>query len=693
MKFKKLIEQVSDIDYSVIDHTLAKAGRFHDKKVDAYEKEVKKLKLEIPTDERDAHQDVVTNSELKKMHLSESLFESLIEEDVEIRSVSSKLLDMIYEGILDATTVVLACIKYMSEDDVADMATLNGFLDGTEDGEILEEDYDGYVFQGPFGDRFNKDNLSDIKEDIEVVLPELVVTYQVKPGVQFKDKQALNSLAKLELSSESVDLIESSYKKAIRDAVPEYNVEISGSNLVAIPSPINLVSKVALTEGIDTNISHAEEFIKALRSAGFGDGFDQKLIIDEYSTGTRIEYKDQGGHFAVVIMEDKITLEGQDEGEQPFKKEFTNWSEFAKEFQDLYPGVPVHESNKSLNEAKKVPAMINDYEREDGARYMVYAQREPLAYVIEAELTSGEICYLDKNGKITQSVLPHKEYPVSQVSVQWDSWDMPYVKVWGPNKEYFDKAIEVAKKYGKDYEIHTEKYVQGPRKFWLEIIVDQEDTEEPYVDPNAPVVNFSSKNKGSEDISDELTGRHMKDNEDLEDSQRYPIESPAPAQTGLLFEDIDASNIDHYDILDWLSEHEQAEQDAKSFFAPKELYDVTSQELVDWIFDHDQLLMDFQDKFRDQLINESKLQEDVMMNGALNEVRISTEGIRNFRPWGTAVQVFNNILEAGKMDAFEASLEETHQNGIGATELNDILTFSAQELYAELGMTEYLDKE
>lgn len=124
-----------------------------------------------------------------------------------------------------------------------------------------------------------------------------------------------------------------------------------------------------------------------------------------------------------------------------------------------------------------------------------------------------------------------------------------------------------------------------------------------------------------------MTGRHIKDNEDLEDSQRYPIESPAPAQTGLLFE------------------------------------------------------------------NESKLEEDVMMNGALNEVRISTEGIRNFRPWGTAVQTFNNILEAGKMDEFEKNLELEHENGIGATELNDILTYNTQEIYKELGMIDYLDEE
>lgn len=531
MKFKRLVEKVSEDDYSVMDHTLAKAERFHDTKVDAYENKVKELKLQSPDEKRDAHQDIKTN-ELKKMHLTESIFSEWVEdttdiitEDIDAEPVSSKLLDAIDEGILDARSVVLACVKWMSEDDVEEMIKANDLMD------LQAED----------------------DEDAEDILD----------------------------------------------------------------------------EGIDSNKSHADEFVKALRSAGFGDGFDQKLKIDQYETGTRIEYEDQGGHFIVTITEDKVVLEGQDEGSEAFKEEFTTWADFAKAFDDLYPGVPVHE-NKTLVEARKIPAMINNYEREDGARYLVYAEREPLAYVIEAELTSGEICYLDKNGHIAQSVMPHKDYPVKQVTVQWDEWEMPFVKVWGPNKEYFDAAIEVANKYGKDYEIHLDKYVKGPNKFWLEIILTDEDTEEPYYDPEAPVYSAVelAKRYGKNSDGAEMTGRHMKDNEDLEDSQRYPIESPAPAQTGLAMMES----------------------------------------------------------------NES-LTEDVMMNGALNEVRISTEGIRNFKPWDGAVTTFNNILEAGKMDQFERQLEEEYPEGIGSTELNDMLWFDADYIYNRLGMTDHLESE
>lgn len=41
------------------------------------------------------------------------------------RECTNQLLEMIDEGLLDARDVVLCCLKYMSEDDVRDMAHAN----------------------------------------------------------------------------------------------------------------------------------------------------------------------------------------------------------------------------------------------------------------------------------------------------------------------------------------------------------------------------------------------------------------------------------------------------------------------------------------------------------------------------------------------------------------------------------------
>ena len=52
------------------------------------------------------------------------------------RQYTNKLLEMVEEGILDRDNVILACVKYMSEDDVKDMMECNEFInedEGSED--------------------------------------------------------------------------------------------------------------------------------------------------------------------------------------------------------------------------------------------------------------------------------------------------------------------------------------------------------------------------------------------------------------------------------------------------------------------------------------------------------------------------------------------------------------------------------
>jgi hypothetical protein len=45
-----------------------------------------------------------------------------------IRQSTERILELVEDGILDRDTVIMACLKYMSEDDVADMAHANEFF-------------------------------------------------------------------------------------------------------------------------------------------------------------------------------------------------------------------------------------------------------------------------------------------------------------------------------------------------------------------------------------------------------------------------------------------------------------------------------------------------------------------------------------------------------------------------------------
>ncbi len=47
----------------------------------------------------------------------------------DVRKVTTKLIDLANDGVLDWETIAIACLSYMSEDHVADMASDNYFID------------------------------------------------------------------------------------------------------------------------------------------------------------------------------------------------------------------------------------------------------------------------------------------------------------------------------------------------------------------------------------------------------------------------------------------------------------------------------------------------------------------------------------------------------------------------------------
>ena len=56
------------------------------------------------------------------------------------RKVTNQLLELIENGVLDPQIVLEACLSYMSEADVADMAHVNELLDYKDDDEEEEEE-------------------------------------------------------------------------------------------------------------------------------------------------------------------------------------------------------------------------------------------------------------------------------------------------------------------------------------------------------------------------------------------------------------------------------------------------------------------------------------------------------------------------------------------------------------------------
>ena len=58
------------------------------------------------------------------------------------REHTNKLLELLADGLLDKDTVILACVKYMSEADVADMMDCNEWSERFNEDEDQDEDQD-----------------------------------------------------------------------------------------------------------------------------------------------------------------------------------------------------------------------------------------------------------------------------------------------------------------------------------------------------------------------------------------------------------------------------------------------------------------------------------------------------------------------------------------------------------------------
>lgn len=67
--------------------------------------------------------------------------------------------------------------------------------------------------------------------------------------------------------------------------------------------------------------------------------------------------------------------------------------------------------------------------------------------------------------------------------------------------------------------------------------------------------------------------------------------------------------------------------------------------------------------------------------------------LTNFEPWSGAVDTYNTIYNADKLDDLELLLEELYPDGIDETQLNDILWFESDWLYECLGISEEEEEE
>lgn len=67
--------------------------------------------------------------------------------------------------------------------------------------------------------------------------------------------------------------------------------------------------------------------------------------------------------------------------------------------------------------------------------------------------------------------------------------------------------------------------------------------------------------------------------------------------------------------------------------------------------------------------------------------------LTTFEPWSGAVDTYNTIYNADKLDELENLLKELYPDGIEETQLNDLLWFEEEWLFECLGISEEEEEE
>ena len=138
-------------------------------------------------------------------------------------------------------------------------------------------------------------------------------------------------------------------------------------------------------------------------------------------------------------------------------------------------------------------------EPKEGDTYLVSKNRAPVAELIQAYLTEGEYEWgyvKHANGVINPTPLKGAEYKPWQVGVDYDKDGNTYIKVTAASEEDLEDAIKIANKFGKEYSIKDLGTRGKPNsRFHLLISLNEEDWDEPYVNPEDEVY------QGKEEVS------------------------------------------------------------------------------------------------------------------------------------------------------------------------------------------------
>lgn len=108
--------------------------------------------------------------------------------------------------------------------------------------------------------------------------------------------------------------------------------------------------------------------------------------------------------------------------------------------------------------------------------------RDPLAEIIQDELTCGEVVYRESNGKLNPTWTPSLNLNYEDIGASTDD-NGDYIIANIANEATVKQVEAIGSKYNREVKSGYDKYVSDT-PYWVKIYLEDGDWDEPYFDPN-----------------------------------------------------------------------------------------------------------------------------------------------------------------------------------------------------------------
>ena len=456
-------------------------------------KNQKELTDEFIQENNDKEKKLKGTVSLKRMKLSESLFDNIDDDDEEYNEsilgniVKSSPIGMLMGGSLkegddvtedidledpnsdyytviryldmeipDMCRIVLDAVENMSEVQLSQVASRCRDFYNYLESKLSSKMTEAYEFGG--ADQMGRAQCSPLVPDFSKSIKDYVKHYGEDPKYDNTIKKSLKGFVeKLQDSKQEVENFNSYWNKRypllikyIDDQIALIPFDVIGTDEKHEEDVEDLDESKSINEAVET-FTIRNEFTQSEDT--FEDHLNYLKERDEAAFNVEISGKQIDDNFC------DITITGTPEAIKKYKTAY-----------QLTESKSIKDNKDKINESTITP------------KYYYQNKREPLADIIQRELTVGEIGYVDTGrGKLSPTKLPSLLMDEDDIGI-----DKNYnIVANSDNEQLTQKIINIAKKYNKKYSVKTRGTTATEKPFdEITIYIDDKDWDEPYFDPN-----------------------------------------------------------------------------------------------------------------------------------------------------------------------------------------------------------------